>query len=270
MISLFIKLISSRPVLRKMRNDSPSSSSSNSNGKEIWIQIHDIVEDSDSEVEMRDERILLWEHLQDVNNRQLLRNRLSNVPHDTFYMRLDRVAIQFKLRPWKQIPAYREDPREFARIRSSGFKNIPPVTPRIKAFRLRDAIAFSLKKDIRFSIALLAILGFSIWWGIAPEPLLLKPEALLSPDIHTLFTVAKDTFINKVCSTHPLISSPCECGEPLNNEAKMLLDTFDPLGIEKPQARRAKALAVYIAAILITLALAESVSIHGVYLNLND
>lgn len=143
-----------------------------------------------------------------------------------------------------------------------GFKNIPPVSSRIIDFRLRDAIAFSLKRDIRFSIAILSILGFTIWWGIAPEPLLLKPEALISPDIHTLYTVAKDTFINKVCSSHPLISSPCECGEPLNNEAKHLLNTtFDPLGIEKPHAR-AKALAVYIAAILITVALSESVSIH--------
>lgn len=112
-----------------------------------------------------------------------------------------------------------------------------------------------------------------MWWGLAPEPLLLKPDALTSPDIHTLYTVVKDTFINKVCSTHPLISSPCECGEPLNNEARRLLESntthsFDPLELgEKTQKKsRASALAIYIAAILITIALTESISTHGVYL----
>lgn len=78
-----------------------------------------------------------------------------------------------------------------------------------------------------------------MWWGLAPEPLLLNPEALSSVDLHTLLRVAKDTFVNKVCTLHPHVSSPCECGEPLNNEARRLLEpnTFDPLGLEKPKSR---------------------------------
>lgn len=87
-------------------------------------------------------------------------------------------------------------------------------------------------------------------------------------DLHTLLTAARDTFVNNVCTIHPHVSSPCECGEPLNNEARKLLEpnSFDPLGLEKPKSR-AKALAVYSAAVLLTIALTESVSSNGVYLN---
>lgn len=58
------------------------------------------------------------------------------------------------------------------------------------------------------------------------------------------------------------------------SELKKLLDiqTFDSLGIEEQTQtdRTKKAFALYIAAILITIALSESVSTHGVYLNINE
>ena len=73
----------------------------------------------------------------------------------------------------------------------------------------------------------------------------------------------QDTFINRVCSSHH-VTSPCECGEPLNSVAKDLFEepAFDPLGIKK--TGRVKALSVYFAAIVLSLALAESVSQNGI------
>jgi hypothetical protein len=235
MKSLFFKLTSGQPVLRKMITDSSSE-------KAIWIQI------LDSRFNEVNERERLWKLLQDLHNQQLVRKSLYNTTESIrrYYINtnVDCYTIEYISREWKPITSYREelDSRigsskllNITHEREIGLKNLRLEIPRIKAFLLIDAIKYSLKNDIRFCITLCAILGLSMWWGIAPEPLFLKPEVLISPDIHTLYTAAKDTFINNVCTTHPLISSPCPCGEPINNEARILLDNnnFDPLGIEK-------------------------------------
>ncbi|GAB2303422.1 hypothetical protein Dimus_037414 [Dionaea muscipula] len=66
------------------------------------------------------------------------------------------------------------------------------------------------------------------------------------------------------CSHH--VTSPCECGEPLtlNSAAKDLFGKpeeapFDPLGIKQPHNHaRVKAFAVFLAAVLLVIALQES------------
>ena len=50
------------------------------------------------------------------------------------------------------------------------------------------------------------MIGFGIWWYMAPEPLLLTPRALSAPDLPLVTNVVKDTFVNKVCNLHPEIS----------------------------------------------------------------
>lgn len=50
-----------------------------------------------------------------------------------------------------------------------------------------------------------------------------KPAAISSVDLGFLFFVAKETFMEGVCSTHPHAKSPCNCGEPLNSELQVLL-----------------------------------------------
>ena len=111
------------------------------------------------------------------------------------------------------------------------------------------------------------MIGFSVWWCSAPEPLLVKPGALCSPDLELLFKVVKDTFVNHVCSSHPQVTSPCDCGEPLNSAARDLFEEppFDPLGINN--THRIKALSFFMASIILSIALAESVSQNGVYIN---
>lgn len=105
------------------------------------------------------------------------------------------------------------------------------------------------------------LIGFSIWWVAIPEPLLENPGALCSPDLEHLVNVVRDTYVKKVCSTHNL-PTPCECGEPLNRSARLLLEKeeFDPMQLH-PNRRRAAY--VYIAAIVLSLALAESVTTAG-------
>jgi hypothetical protein len=94
------------------------------------------------------------------------------------------------------------------------------------------------------------MLGFSLWWYLAPEPLLLSPSVLSSPDLALAFRVSKDTFVHHVCSAHPEITSPCACGEPLNMEARLMFDgtSFDPLEIHSSY-NKARVLAVYFSAI---------------------
>ena len=166
----------------------------------------------------------------------------------------------------RQIPLLRSPDRK------PGLADITRETSRIKTFSLQDAILYSYIYDIRFILFLCLVLGISIWWVLAPEPLVLKPLALASQNIQYLYNIVSDTFLNKVCSSHPgeHLALPCECGSPLNNEAKVLFPEppFDPLGLDKGNPTRMKALAIYFATIVIVLALSESASHHGVYLNI--
>lgn len=154
-----------------------------------------------------------------------------------------------------------------------GLADICRESKRIKEFRLSDAIVYSYCKDNRFVLFICILLGFTIWWGVAPEPLLLKPEALSSPDLKLLVKVVKDTFLFRVCSSHPHVSSPCDCGEPLNNLAKELFEEppYDPIDLSKTsRSIRLKAISFFIGTCILALTLGESVSQHGVYLNLRE
>lgn len=100
------------------------------------------------------------------------------------------------------------------------------------------------------------------------EPLLLKPEALCAPDLELLSRVVKDTFVERVCSYHH-VSSPCDCGEPLNKAARDLFEepSFDPLELNKTRHNaRIKTLSIFVAYLIISLALTESISQHGINL----
>jgi len=180
---------------------------------------------------------------------------------------------------WEALPfevVHSKTPLIRSEVQKTGLFNLfgDSDHKRIKSISLKEAIRYSYLKDMRFILCLCAMLGFSIWWMVAPEILLIKPAALCSPDLSTLLKVVRETFIDHVCSTHPQIASPCDCGEPLNKTAKLMFqeqETFDPLSIDEPTARRQaliKALSVFIGSILLTIVLAESVSPAGVALNL--
>ncbi len=100
------------------------------------------------------------------------------------------------------------------------------------------------------------LIGFSLWWFYVPEQLVEKPATLCSPDLEQVVRVVRDTFVNHICSTLR-VSSPCDCGEPLNNAAKLLFEpqeSFDPLGLN---TNRIKAPSIFVAAIVLSMALAK-------------
>lgn len=99
--------------------------------------------------------------------------------------------------------------------RKIGLADVERPTGRIKPFTLREAIQYSYVRDTRFVLLVCALVGFFVWWKIAPSQLLLKPDTLSAADLGMLCRVAKDTFVNNICSSHQ-VPSPCECGEPLN------------------------------------------------------
>lgn len=166
----------------------------------------------------------------------------------------------FYLGPWEALTANRRQlplhvPRDsrFARRspeRQLGLADSLEEASRIKSFRLEEALVLAYGRDIRFVVAVCAMIGFGIWRYMAPEPLLLTPRALSAPDLPLVTNVVKDTFVNKVCNLHPEIRSPCPCGEPLNNTARDLFPKpgFDSLDINK--SAKVKALAVFMACIV--------------------
>lgn len=93
-----------------------------------------------------------------------------------------------------------------------------------KEFSLCEALQYSYFRDHRFAILTCLMLSFGLWSMLVPEPLALKPAVLSSVDLGLIVKVAKNAFIEKVCSNHPHILSPCECGEPLNSTLKEFLD----------------------------------------------
>lgn len=189
----------------------------------------------------------------------------------------DGISVKYTFSKWAPLTAKNNIPINIAgnRIMRSpdkiiGLADICRESGRIKSFKLSDAILLSYYKDIRFVIFLSILFGFTIWGFIAPEPLLLKPLALCAPNIKILIDVIKDTYVNHVCSSHLDVSSPCECGEPLNKTARDLFpqNSFDPLKIDNKQSGKIINVSLMVATIILSIALTESVSEYGVYLQI--
>lgn len=147
--------------------------------------------------------------------------------------------------------------------RKKGLADVLRDGGRVKSFRLRDAIVYSYFRDMRFVLLICLLCGFSVWWYLVPSEVFANPGVLSSPDIGLIVRVARETFEKFILSVHH-IPSPCDCGEPLNNTAKDLLEpkeSFDPLGWKPNQYRCS--VPVYVGAIVLSLALAESISLYG-------
>lgn len=193
-------------------------------------------------------------------------------------------SIKYSFRPWHPLTVkvkfnYNYDSIDVNRTplletldwRKPGLGDVFRESVRIKMFKLLDALLYSYWRDIRFIIFISLFLGFTIWIVTAPEQLLYKPIALSSPDLKSINQVLKDTYVDHVCSTHPDVISPCDCGEPLNKTVRELFPdgSFDPLHLESGKRARIKALSFMVGFIILTLTLSESVSEYGVYINLN-
>lgn len=151
--------------------------------------------------------------------------------------------------------------------RKPGLGDLFRESVRIKKFQLLDCILYSYWRDNRFIIFISLFIGFTIFSISSPDQLWYNPVALSSPDLPFLNKVLMDTYEYNVCTTHPEVSSPCDCGEPINMTARNLFETYDPLNCYK--TTRIKAASFMVGYIILSIALSESVSQYGVYMNLN-
>lgn len=87
------------------------------------------------------------------------------------------------------------------------------ISSRIKEFGLKEGLIYSYMFDIRFVTLICLLLGFSVWWFIASDIMIINPKALSFSDLKSVSTILSDTFTGKICTIHHL-PSPCDCGEP--------------------------------------------------------
>lgn len=208
--------------------------------------------------------------LNSPNERGIIYNYDNCVCSITYYFRQWLPLTERRIFNYNSIDVNRTPLLESLDGSKPGLGDVFKDSVRIKKFKLLDVLLYSYWRDIRFIIFFSLFLGFTIWIETAPEQLLNKPIALSSVDLKNLTLVLKDTYVNHVCSTHPDVISPCDCGEPLNKIVRDLFqdESFDPLHLESGKTR-IKALSFMVGFILLTLILSESVSEHGVYTNLN-
>ena len=134
----------------------------------------------------------------------------------------------------------------------------------VEEVTLEKAILHSSTTDLRFNLFLCVFYGFIIWAELVPQAILSHPLVIGSVNLEFVLNTVRDTYIHKVCSSHPSIPSPCDCGEPLNKIVKHLIPECDEFYTAKK-----KTYAFMVGMIILTLALSETVSQQGIYLPLD-
>ncbi|GKV53624.1 hypothetical protein SLEP1_g60143 [Rubroshorea leprosula] len=209
MLDLFWKLTSEKPEIRRIPHHDESN-----------VKLHTINHANKASTSNNPEQEATTASTSSADSWEQ-RDRLESLQVDDAHLRQLKGKIQ--LAEAQRIDYRGRTPLIRSPDKKEGLSDFLRDTSRIKGFGLREAYLYSYWKDMRFVIAMLAIIGLSLWWFIVPDPVLVSPYALSSPDLPLLIKVAKDTVVERVCSDHPWMTSPCPCGEPLNNEVRMLL-----------------------------------------------
>ena len=148
--------------------------------------------------------------------------------------------------------------------RQPGLQDAIGGRARIRNIGLKEALTYSYLSDLRFILLICLLLGFSAYCFLVPGPMLVMPSLILSPNLGDHLDVARDTYLNNICTVHKL-PSPCHCGEAVNRAMLILLDSkelpFDPLQLGLQS--RAAGVAVFIGAVILGMALSESVCSMG-------
>jgi len=274
MLTLFNSFSSKRPRMRKsefLNQDSPNGTQG------LWVKVMPkTLTREQRKQRMPMEKEQFWQLISDPEHRKILQGKIQQAPSATTSITFDSRRgweAVYCAGPWlstiaKNMKITKVGTASYL-IRSPerkiGLADAQRRSARIKNFGLAEALVQSYLKDLRFVFICCCLIGFSIWYAHVTEQLFINPRALTSPDLELLVRVSKETFVDHICSDHH-VPSPCPCGEPLNNAARHLLENkehFDPLGIYNQNAR-VKAVTVYLAAILLGLALTESVSQYGI------
>lgn len=69
-----------------------------------------------------------------------------------------------------QLP-FRMDSRFLRSPERGGLRNLFTSSSRILGFGIRQALHYSYCRDLRFVLLFCGMLGFGIWWALAPDPL---------------------------------------------------------------------------------------------------
>lgn len=286
-LSLFYKLTSQKPIIRthvlcKEKDSLPNSSSSyfikKPNKIPVWYKLNNNISSFN-----------LLQALQRSTSQSSLRVALYISKNKSLTLNLDSYSkVTLTSARWQPITSkiYLGTPilrvvkilfmNLLGPLQLSQYKNrmLATVLTQPRRFMSRPSfpllygIKYSCSRDIRFVLFLLIFLGFTIWICLAPDLLLNKPMALCSPDIKLLIKCIKDTYVKHICSSHPEVLSPCDCGEPLNKCARDMFPqtSFDPLKIENQEIGKMKTISVMVATIILSIALVESISPYGVYI----
>lgn len=137
-------------------------------------------------------------------------------------------------------------------------KNATERGVRIRKFGLSEAMVYSYLKDHRFVLLTCLLIGFSAWWILLPEQLLVHPLACCSGEYATLITEIL------TCPMRNL-GFPCIYADQIHDRAVEVFtepELFDPLKL-KPD-NRTIAPANMIGAIVLVLALGDSVTSDGI------
>lgn len=135
---------------------------------------------------------------------------------------------------------------------------------RIRDIGFSQALSYGYYLDSRFILLVCLLLGFSVYCALVPRAFLEAPHLICYPDIGDVIRIGKDTYFNHKCTLHAT-PSPCSCGEVLNKALPIYINSqelpFDPLGAGVKS--RAAGVAVFLGAVILSLALSESVCTVG-------
>lgn len=261
MMKLFYIFTSQKPVIRQHKQEVIMNSELSN--IPIWVQF-------------RCSDILGVQKLRQVIKMEAFKKKfislMHDAPHGTFIIEYhydENSLVRNTFSNWKSLTAKDQLPKGYPLMESipRGLTDIFHIINRVKNFHFSDAILLSYSRDIRFVLFLSIFFGFTIWMCIAPDQLLDHPLALCSPnDKKWLINVINDTYISHICSSHPEVLSPCDCGEPLNQTVRDLFPQkrFDPLHISNQS--QIKTVSLMVATIILSIALTESISQYGVYM----
>ncbi len=215
MLPLFSQFKSTSP---RVRNKNGSFNQGFTNRQQaVWVKVmpHPLMIKQEA-LQIPQERERIWQQLSHPSHKMKLQQKMQGVPsgkkilcHSTGGW-----SAAYCLRPWVPTTAdHNRIPFKIPKVgkdsylvrspdRKIGLADSGRRTSRIKAFGLADALLHAYLRDIRFVLITCLLIGFSLWWLHVTEELLIKPMALTSPDLELLVRVARETFLDHICSLH--------------------------------------------------------------------
>lgn len=142
-----------------------------------------------------------------------------------------------------------------------GLTDITRKEARIRTFGLSEAMVLAYLKDHRFVLLTCLLLGFSAWWMLLPEPLLVHPSVCCSPEYSSII---KGALSEEIC---PMRHLGFPCIHPGNIHERILEtftqpEVFDPL--ELKLETKTAAFAVMVGVVIMALTLGDSVTQNGI------